>query len=144
MVCVNCGSTLPADAVFCSQCGHRGANGPLPTSGGGQAGAVIAGSEAHRGELRKHKQHTQLLCLECGFDGLMGVEATKEPWFTRWWFLLPVAFTGIGLIWVMAIAVFGALETKEFARCPNCKRLIVRGGGKAPRRLGVGGPRTTS
>ena len=59
MVCKKCGSEIGQNSKFCSQCGQ---NNELNNQGNDM---LI------REELNKYKKHTQLLCLECGYEGLI-------------------------------------------------------------------------
>lgn len=89
--------------------------------------------------LRPYKQHINRLCLECGYNGMMGVVKVKRPWYTSFWFFILLTvfiFVPIGLImfgidplWTgIALGVIFGLATRNnkqiITLCPNCKKEI--------------------
>ena len=49
-------------------------------------------------KLRGYDEHSSILCLECGYEGLMRVEGKCVPWYLTWWVLIPIFLTGIDIV----------------------------------------------
>ena len=71
-------------------------------------------------KLRGYDEHSSILCLECGYEGLMGVEGKRVPWYLTWWVLIPICLTGIGIVPAFLLGFLRYSLTKERVRCPNC------------------------
>ncbi len=71
-------------------------------------------------KLREYDEHSTVLCLECGYNGLMGVEGKHVPWYLTWWVLIPILLTGVGTIPAIALGLWRGFSVKETVRCPNC------------------------
>lgn len=103
-------------------------------------GGSVMVSEEIRSELKKHKRLTQMLCLECGYNGLVGVLKSKPPWYLTNWVLIPLMFlisviftvTGgvigfvAGLVVCGFLGIMAAEATKTIAKCPFCGRTITQ------------------
>ena len=98
-----------------------------PTSDG-----VLAATRLQR--LRQYEKHQELLCLECGYSGLMGIASPgKAPWYFGWpGFILffPVIWLLYEISWIVAIVAMVAWvlgsnnSTVATLHCPNCDQLI--------------------
>ena len=148
MYCSKCGSELPADSSFCNKCGAA--------VSGEVTSAPTAGSAEILEELKKYKKHTykDILCLECGYKGIMGVSDQNVVKCARlkgavafvigfviilvW---VHISFTDFnpltGAVWLNAtgrwilgigagvlLAVISAYYTRKKLACPSCKTLI--------------------
>jgi uncharacterized membrane protein YvbJ len=146
--CSSCGKELPADSRFCNACGAQTAT---DAAGETKATPKSIKDEEIRTELKKYKQHTAkpFSCLECGYEGLMGMSTeTAQGWKRRKGILKGVivfvvlaiisflVFTsappGFGplsispLFWVGIFvsgiaATLAGNTTKHYRNCPNCK-----------------------
>lgn len=92
-----------------------------------------------RMHLKKFDTHQNSTCLECGYDGKMGVKASIVPWYATWWSIIAVVgvlalfsaeifplfgFMGAAILGlflgVMRIAVSNTILV-----CPNCNSDIM-------------------
>lgn len=128
--CVNCGFQLEDSFSFCGSCGQEIKN--ASNSGIKADSSVIkeesAMSDRIRTNLKGYKKHKTLTCLECGYNGLMGV--TKETlsglgfWISLLivGFLLGFLFGAIGWIAGLAVGVVAGVSSKAKVMCPNCNQ----------------------
>lgn len=73
-------------------------------------------------ELKKHEEHyDKATCLDCGYEGIAGVVGKKIPWYVTWWVIVPVCFTGIGIIGGLILGLIRASQIKGICECPNCR-----------------------
>lgn len=89
--------------------------------------------------LRQSSEHVQAFCLECGYEGPMGVLRRVIPWYLSYWALIPagaiawqaagsylVLRSGIGASWWILVIIFVVLFGIRMARtqtvmlCPAC------------------------
>lgn len=75
-------------------------------------------------KLRNYKKTEDCFCLECGYDGLMGVQKTIVPWYLSWWVLIPVLLTGIGIIPGIILGIWRFIAEKQQLVCPNCNSTL--------------------
>ncbi len=78
-------------------------------------------------ELRKYKKTAKVRCVQCKYNGLMGFKKRKIPWYLSWWVLIPICFTGIGIIPAILLGIWRTLATKERYVCPNCLSMMETG-----------------
>ncbi|HCA5292490.1 TPA: hypothetical protein MW255_001058 [Acinetobacter baumannii] len=84
-----------------------------------------------RANLKLYESHHTCTCLECGYQGLMGVKQIIFPWWATWWALfvgliLVLFFSGFnyficflfGIFW----GVFRKNSTSAILFCPNCRK----------------------
>jgi hypothetical protein len=72
-------------------------------------------------ELRKHEEHYQnATCLDCRYEGIAGVVGRNVPWYVTWWVIIPLCFTGIGIIGGLILGLFRASQIKPICECPQC------------------------
>ncbi len=76
-------------------------------------------------KLNDAKRVAQCQCLECGYSGLMTLIGSKRPWYGRWYFLILICLTGVGILVLIAIGVIIASNTKLIYICPNCDRRLT-------------------
>jgi len=69
-----------------------------------------------REELRKYKQEITLQCRECGYYGPMGIVKKVKPLWARWYILIPICLTGIGLIAALLLGVLSGLAGRFMLR----------------------------
>lgn len=88
-------------------------------------------------KLRPYEQHAQILCLGCGYSGLMGIVDKEVPWYASWafWGAL-IAFGSYpiaGFLGSQGIIYFGAAmgvlvmivrkaAIKTRVHCPSCNQ----------------------
>jgi len=79
-----------------------------------------------RDSLKQYQQHKIVLCLECGYHGLMGIVkgSTRVPWYLSNTVMVLLVLTGIGLIPAVIIGLWRASETKVLVVCPNCNQQL--------------------
>jgi hypothetical protein len=75
-------------------------------------------------ELRKYKKTAKVLCIQCGYDGLMGFKNSKVPWYLSYWVLIPICFTGIGIIPAILLGIWREFSKREHYVCPNCDSIL--------------------
>lgn len=76
-------------------------------------------------ELREKLQQypsvsPQEQCINCDYSGPMGVIRTQVPWYLSWWLLIPLACTGVGLIWVAIAVSLRFWKQTLIVQCPMC------------------------
>lgn len=76
-------------------------------------------------ELREKLQQyptvsPQEQCIACDYSGPMGVIRTYVPWYLSWWLLIPLACTGVGLVWVAVAISLRFWKQKLVVECPMC------------------------
>ncbi len=71
-------------------------------------------------KLREYDERSSVLCLECGYNGLMGIEGKHVPWYLTWWVLIPILLTGVGFVPALALGIWRGVSVKKTVRCPNC------------------------
>lgn len=76
-------------------------------------------------ELREKLQQypsvsPQEQCSACDYSGPMGVIRTQVPWYLSWWLLIPLACTGVGLVWVAIAIALRFWKQKLIVQCPMC------------------------
>lgn len=79
-----------------------------------------------RQELKNYDEFIFLLCLECGYEGQMGVIKKEIPWYLTWWVLLPILLTGIGTIPAILLGVWRGFSTRHRVVCPSCKNTLLQ------------------
>ena len=83
-------------------------------------------AESIRAMLKGYDTLIMLGCLECGYNGKMGVVGKQIPWYLTWWVLVPLICTGIGLIPAIFLGIWRYSETRHFAVCPACRRKLLQ------------------
>jgi hypothetical protein len=120
----------PFDAPAETEVPHVPARGTGPLSDDGRH------SREQVERLGQYEQHKDLLCLECGYDGPMGVVNEGQPssWFLRWpgFFLMAfvvVFLLGVHFIISMVIAfAWGSAHKnakKATLHCPQCEQHVL-------------------
>jgi len=79
-----------------------------------------------RQSLAQYKRHKLVLCLGCGYNGMMGVVegSDKVPWYLSWPFLIFLILTGIGFIPALVLGALRGMSTKVQVVCPNCNHVL--------------------
>lgn len=113
MLCQFCKEEISDDAIKCKHCKS------LVNEQGGDKQTGL--SSEIREELKKYQELIQLLCLECGYEGQMGVLKKVTPWYLTWWVLVPVFLTGIGTIPAILMGIWSSMATRHRVVCPSCK-----------------------
>lgn len=134
--CWECGNQVSDQAPTCPHCGAprtenaRDAEPDTPAA----SGAVSPEVRARLQEAKKLSG--DVTCLECGYNGPMGIEGVHFPLllrpFTTWWFIGPI-FVGVGMlfgVWAAASVVgpfwiFAYLLRKIHVQCPSCERVLA-------------------
>jgi hypothetical protein len=133
--CTQCGTASAAGASFCVNCGAKlledvqseGAERvPLPLLSPEELLAGKASVDPRiLAKLNTAKHTGSTHCLLCGYDGLMPVVGTWRPWYLRWYVIVLLFLTGVGIVLFIAIVILMATETKYFYICPNCEHRLV-------------------
>lgn len=124
--CISCGKPMVAGAKFCGECG--GGSG----STNSRSVAVVDdedGAVEFRNYLKQYKEHEKMYCLECGYQGTMGVFGSNFPWYLHWGFMLLICFTGIGFFVMLVLVFLREARRRRFARCPQCGTVVMEAGG---------------
>ena len=121
--CRSCGGIIKKEAEICVKCGVR------------QSGKVDANLDILQ-ELKKYKEHKHMLCLECGYEGRVGVEGKVLSLWIRlplyivalllcylffcvvsdWWWRIIIGFWLFYFCWVYL--------NKRYYICPKCKNRL--------------------
>ena len=128
--CVHCGSKLEELVVFCGSCGQavekiNAAEVSLESSVVGPESAM---SDRIRENLKAYKKHRTVTCLECGYNGLMGVTKETLAGMGFWTGLILISVTvtfifGIGGFgFCVLLGAFLGIMSKAKVMCPNCNR----------------------
>lgn len=72
-------------------------------------------------KLRAYERHQQVFCLQCGYDGLMGVEKRWLPWYLTWWVIFPMLISSVGLVPGIVLWLNRSSSLKFNVKCPNCE-----------------------
>jgi zinc-ribbon domain len=147
--CPGCGAEASPGASFCAECGlsllrqsvqmdasrrlepHRhGEEAPhgLTVEDGPQQRnepALSASDEDVLVNLRGYKQHVNIKCLLCGYQGLMGVIRVQRPWWSKPWLIVAFVFSGVGILLLILLVLTGNQATVYEVQCPSCKRHLV-------------------
>lgn len=97
-------------------------------------------AEAIRSTLKQFKKRKKVLCLECGYDGLMGVLRSARPvvatifyWtvmiglggFFSLFSVVNIVMAVLGVLFLAALgALFLAATEKHYVQCPQCNRTL--------------------
>ena len=74
-----------------------------------------------RGKLQQYPSVSpQEQCVACDYSGPMGVIRTHVPWYLSWWLLIPLACTGVGLVWVAIAVALRFWRQRLVVECPLC------------------------
>jgi len=146
--CSNCGKELAAESKFCNECGARTTTESAEKN---KATQKSVNDEEIRMELKKYEQRTArpFLCLECGYEGLMGMSFEQFSDWRRRRLKSIIAFVIVLIIsavyyieispvqgmrfslWFYVVnflsgtvAHFYAINTKRFRICPNCQNKL--------------------
>ncbi len=156
MFCKNCGKELDVDAKFCVECGTSVANMTFDYPNSNQSKTNDNGEKETRlppvTKLKGYKSTEKCLCLECGYNGPMGVIGYKYSGFIRYGvpvivlvvlyvlvaiieFLLNgmgIVLSGFGIIsWnilpaFLTIMAFWKLNSYKYLYCPNCDSKLLK------------------
>ena len=132
MYCSSCGKEIPDGSSFCNVCGARAT---ILSSEEPQVTQRTASDEEIRNELKKYKKHTNrsILCLECGYQGILGISTEKILPLWKRLVLLFVMFLVICILYLALIKLIFWIVTLPLAYvfwyyidqcykiCPNCK-----------------------
>lgn len=146
MYCSSCGKEIPDGSSFCNVCGARTT---ILSSEEAQTSQRSASDEEIRSELKGFKKTTfkAHLCLECGYNGIMGVSKQKvvKHWVIKAIIISIIEYFVCGLIigwnsppigvwsgfyWTYFImGIVMALTWLYLSRncwiCPACKQLLI-------------------
>jgi FHA domain len=82
-----------------------------------------------RENLKAFDNYQNLMCLECGYSGMMGVKANIVPWYVSWWTIAFVGIVfaifsgtgfGIGILFGVCLGIMRFALIKHVVVCPNC------------------------
>ena len=84
--------------------------------------------------LKKCKKHVSILCLECGYNGLMGVKSEKSQWGRALLFgtgiaLISMNFIGLSnsvIVWGLAVGALSEVFKTRTLLCPNCEKDLIQ------------------
>lgn len=105
--------------------------GPPPPDGLAPANLVNPpeGDPAILRNLALYGKHRSLLCLFCGYKGMMGMVKVTVPWYLSWWVIVPLVLTGIGLVPAVLLGVIRGNAGRALVDCPNCGRRLLQTAG---------------
>lgn len=130
MYCRSCGSELRDGDIFCSKCGAQQNVENLTKNEDDSKEAIVK-------KLKPYKRLKKCSCLECGYEGLMGVVGLHNPMAT---YILRIVFYVISfailfsilgarlitfLIFGFSIAIIDLIIGKKRLFCPSCEREII-------------------
>jgi hypothetical protein len=78
--------------------------------------------------LRGYRNRVECHCLECGYEGLMGLIKQIKPLCQQGWLLLLV-FCGIGIPLFLCSLLFGK-PPRNIIQCPACLKTLTQTGSK--------------
>jgi predicted amidophosphoribosyltransferase len=112
-LCPFCKEEIRPGAVKCKHC-----NSDLSSD------AVTPQRSARiREELRKYKTIVTMRCLECGYEGPMGLIKQIKPLHQQKWLFFLVLF-GIGIPLYIFSYVFGK-PLRNVVTCPSCRKTLT-------------------
>ena len=138
MFCTQCGTATAGEAKFCGNCGKpiQGASSSstLAASTPQIAEASVQQSSGNGAKeipghilesIKKFEDHQTVTCLECGYNGMMGVKANIVPWYVSWWTISIVIvvfaiFGGAGFVFGLVLGLLRLAFVKHLVVCPNC------------------------
>lgn len=130
MYCSKCGAEIAAGNIFCSSCGEKNNNeGNTPSN---EKTEHKTDDPKILEKLKKFEKLDKCKCLECGYEGLMGVEGR---YYTTG-FIISLIIDVILLIifafgsWFWSILIIGLMiweinTCKMKLYCPNCDKTVV-------------------
>lgn len=121
--CPMCAEEILEAARKCKHCGEM-----IITESGVNTQTVHlapGNSDEIRANLRPYSKHISRMCLDCGYEGLMGVTDTRVPWYLTFWIIVPVICTGIGIIPAICLFVWRDFATVQEVRCPACSAYLI-------------------
>lgn len=83
-----------------------------------------------RANLKQYESHHRCTCLECGYQGFMGIKEIVTPWWATWWaffagFVVVFIVSGfnvfIGIFYGLIWGILRKNNTGAILCCPNCK-----------------------
>jgi len=85
------------------------------------------------GNLKKYKNHVSIMCLECGYSGLMGVKSEKAKYLTAFGMatlitLIAAGFVSLSclpMVWGGSFGVLSGLLVTKILSCPNCEKDLI-------------------
>lgn len=99
-----------------------------PLAPASYADGPTAGAAAYRQDdpelvekLRAFEKHHQAFCLQCGYDGLMGIEKRCLPWYLTWWVIIPMLVSSVGIVPGIALWLNRSGALRFHVKCPNCE-----------------------
>jgi hypothetical protein len=122
MICPLCKEEVMDGAVKCKHCKSM-INEVVQEAQVGHKSVIPA---EIRQELKKYDEILTLSCLECGYEGQMGVIGTEIPWYLTWWVLIPLFLTGVGVIPAVGLGIWRSVETRHKVVCPSCKNVLLQ------------------
>ncbi len=69
-------------------------------------------------------RHHQVYCLQCGYDGLMGVEKKCLPWYLTWWVIAPMLISTVSLVPGIMLWQKRPMALRFHVICPNCSSAL--------------------
>jgi hypothetical protein len=133
--CSQCGVPVGSavEARFCANCGQPFAapTPPPPPANPSDATAPVLNAQQLLdgraavdprilSSLRGARELRAVRCLECGYNGPMPVLSTRKPWYTSQWVVVPLCFTGVGIVFILGLVALGVFGATTTTRCPNC------------------------
>jgi hypothetical protein len=123
--CPGCGGETGVGASFCGSCGQALLIQASPTPSPSRPRTTSVIDDEILVNLRGYKEYVNILCLECGYEGRMGVIRTQVPLIYSGWIWIPLVFTGVGILWLILVVVGREQSKVREVQCPCCKRHLV-------------------
>ena len=130
MFCTKCGKKNLKGSNFCISCGTSFDNSValdevIRKKQQNDKASSFKIQEDIRKSLKAFDEHENVTCLECGYNGLMGIKANVIPWYVSWWAIAFIVFAfaifgGVGFVLGLCLGFLRFTLKSHVVVCPNC------------------------
>lgn len=78
-----------------------------------------------RNNLKHYSEHVEMLCLECGYKGPMGVIKEIKKFDLPWWAVVLLILCGVGWLILLVLGILSGFYVSYLCECPNCGCNII-------------------